>query len=89
MSTQPGTQPIPQTFKQRMLLWLWNLINAVIGGVAGAGAGIGVGAAVGATQFTTKQFWAMALGAGVVALFNYLRSNRLPDLFQGSSSPAP
>lgn len=81
MSTAPGTDPIPRTFKQRMLLWLWNAMNAVIGGMAGAGAGVGIGAITGAASFTNRQFWSMVCGSGIVALFNYIRSNRLPDLF--------
>jgi len=81
MSTSPGTAPIPKTFRQRMLIWLWNALNAFVNGFAGVGAADGLVKLSNAAPLTSRQFWSIAIATGVVGLFNYIRSNRLPDLF--------
>lgn len=85
MATTPGTTPAPRTFRQKLLVWIWNLVNAVLGGVGVAGTAVVGGAATGAATFTPRQLGVVVVGGAIVALFNYIRSNRLPDLFDGQS----
>jgi len=68
------------TFKHRLLVWLWNLLNAVVSGSAAAGGVIGIGKAAGAVTFTFRQLGAVAISCGIVAGMNYLRTNRLPSI---------
>ena len=86
MATIPGTSPTPRTFKQKLLVWIWNLINAIFGGVGVAGAAVVGGAATGAATFTPRQLGVVVVGGAIVATFNYLRTNRLPELFDGGGS---
>lgn len=86
MGTTPGTEPTPRTFKQKLLVWVWNAINASMGGAATGGLAILGGAAIGAASYTPRQILSNCLAGAGVALFMYIRSNRLPEMFDGEGN---
>lgn len=81
--TGPAEPPIARTFKQKVLVWVWNLINAILGGAATAGGAVLTGSAMGAATFTPRQMWSTMLAGAAIATFNYVRTNRLPAMFEG------
>lgn len=83
ITTTTATQTGPRTFKQKVLVWLWNLVNAVMGGVATAGSTLFAGFVVGAATFTPRQLGCVLAAGGAIAAFNYVRTNRLPAMFEG------
>lgn len=85
-TTEPGTSKAPKTFKQKILIWIWNFINAVLGGVGAAGAAVVGGAATGAATFTSRQLLVVVVGGALVSIFNYIRTNQLPELFDGDQT---
>lgn len=74
---------VRNSFRQKLLVWIWNLINAVLGGAATAGGAILTGTAMGAATFTHRQVWSTMLAGAAIASFNYVRTNRLPAMFEG------
>lgn len=83
MATDSGQTQTPKTFKQNLLAWSWNALNALLGGAATAGAAALAGAMSSATPFTPRQIGSVVVAGGIVALFNYVRTNRLPAMFNG------
>lgn len=68
------------TFKHRLLIYVWNLVNAIVSGMATAGASAAGGHMIGAMTFTWRQLTAVAVSGGALSAFNYVRENRLPTI---------
>lgn len=68
------------TFKHRLLVFLWNLVNAFVSGMASSGAAAGGGHLIGAMSFTWRQLVAVGVSGGAISAVNYLRTNRLPTI---------
>lgn len=67
-------------FKHRLLVYLWNLVNAIIGGVATAALAAAGGHVIGALTFTWRQLSMVAISGGALSAFNYVRDNKLPSI---------
>lgn len=71
---------MPSTFNHRLLIFLWNLVNAFVSGMASSAAAAGGGHLIGASSFTWRQLVAVGVSGGAINAVNYLRNNRLPTI---------
>lgn len=68
------------TFKRRLLVWLWDLVNAVVTGTATALGSVVTGEVIGSLDFSPRQLLAVALSGALFGAINYIRQRRLPAL---------
>lgn len=65
---------------KRLIVWVYSLVAATIGGVGTALSAFIAGQAIGAFNFTPRQIGAIAIGGAITAAAAYLKSSPLPKL---------
>ena len=68
------------TFKHRLVVWVWDLLNAFVSGIATGALSVLGGQAVGAVDFTGRQLAVVSVVGGLVSAANYVRQRRLPEI---------
>ena len=67
---------------QKVILWLYSLVAAGIGGVGTAVSASIAGQAFGAIDFTPRQLSAIAVGGAITAVAAYLKDKPLPRIIE-------
>jgi hypothetical protein len=68
---------------RKLVIWVYSLIAATIGGIGTSVGAVVTGQMVGALNFTPRQLGAIAVGGAVSAAAAYLAKSPLPKLDEG------
>lgn len=68
------------SFRHRLKVWIWDLVNAFLSGIATGLLSVVGGEAVGAIDFSPRQLLVVSVVGGVISAANYIRQRRLPEI---------